>query len=210
MKRARNLLLAIVGLLVLVPCSLARQSDTSRAVLAIDVNLDGLAELGLAEIQEGLQAGPFSGADLELLKQVSRLTFFMSAPESMEAIAAPPVKGEPIPFELFVHVDFKNGEARQKLVDTMKEGIEEVTENGKKVFKPTEKGPSNLRMTFIGDKSLEMGTENFMSSKDKKFLSTNLESIWGTAPKHALLHQNCFAHRCEPCAAGRIANRCPE
>ncbi len=186
MKRVSILLLAIIGLSILVPSSSARQSDTSRAVVAIDVNLDGLADLGFAQIQEGLQAGPLNGADLDVIKQVSRLTFYMSAPESMEAIAEPPAKGDPIPFELFVHIDFKNGEARQKLVDTMKEGIEEVTENGKKVFKPTDKGPSNLRMTFVGDKSLELGTENFMASTDKKFMTPTLLTTWNAAPKHAL------------------------
>ena len=132
MHRSKTIWLAVLGLLLLAPCSWARQGDSSRAVLAIDINLDGLAGLGLGDVPEGFSSGPLNGADLQVIKQVSRFTLFMSAPESIEALAATQGDAKPIPFDVFVRIDFKNGEARHQLIDTMKEGIEEVTVNGQK------------------------------------------------------------------------------
>ncbi len=197
MKSSKVLWLAVLGLLLLVPSAWARQGDTARAVLAIDLNLDGLAALGLGNVPEGLAAGSLNGADLQFIKQVSRFTLFMSAPENIEALAETQGDAKPIPFEIFVRIDFKNGEARQKLIDSMKEGIEEVTVNGQKVFKPTKIGPPNLRLKLIGDKSVEMGTETFIASKDRKFMSPQLEATWNAAPKHAFR----LAADLEPAAA---------
>lgn len=178
--------LILVGLVVFAPLAAAQESKPDRAVLAIDINFAGLAGLGLDKIPEGVATDSFDAADLKTIRQVERFTLYMSAPESVEALGAAQGDAQPIPFDVFVRIDFKDGKTRQQMVDSMKEGIEEVTVDGKKVFKPTKIGPPNLRLTLIGDKSVEMGTASYVEAKDRQFMSDNLKTTWDAAPKHAL------------------------
>jgi hypothetical protein len=185
MKRLNVLLLVILGLYLSAASAAARQSDAERAAVAIDIDVEKLAGPAVMGLAQNMTGGPISADDLDVLRQTSRIRVFMSAPESVEVLSAMQGEGEPIPFEVYVRVDFKSADARQQLIDSMKPGIEEVEENGASVFKPTEIGPPNLRMRKSGEGSVEFGTVGFMESTDQNFLTANLEKAWGAAPPHA-------------------------
>jgi hypothetical protein len=184
MIRAKIWLGLLVGLLVMAPELLARQADAPKAAIALDVDFDGLSGLGFDNLRDSLPPGAMSPGDVEAIKQISRLSVFMAAPDNVQDFGQMS-DGQPIPFEIFVRVKFKTVEARGQFIEAMKEGIAEVSENGQKVFKPTEKGPPNLRLRLVGDSGVELGTEKYMASPDKKLFSANLLSSWNASPNHA-------------------------
>jgi NTP pyrophosphatase (non-canonical NTP hydrolase) len=95
--------------------------------------------------------------------------------------------GADLPMELFSRVEFSSSEALTGAMSKMEEEAEEVTIGGKKFIKPTDPtAPQGMLAQKIDDKTMEMGTEKYLTREDREVMSDGLAAAWKMAPKHAV------------------------
>ena len=185
----KTVCLMVIGLIGLICSSHSSglQSPTKerRAVLAIDVNMERLRSSGLEQVLQEAQAGGAQNEVQSILLFSKRITGALSAPESLQSIMtlAP---GEPVPLDFFLKLQFADADAQAKTIANLQEGLEEVTEGGRKRFKPTSGGPTNIRLVVIDATTIEFGTLNYLDRPDRLVNTPALNNVWKSMPDHAI------------------------
>ena len=153
----------LIGLMCSSPSSGLQSPTRERpAVIAIDVNMERLHSSGLDQIFQEVQAGAARNEVQAVILSAKRMTGALSAPESLQSIMTMS-PGQPIPMDFFLKLQFADVDAQAKALANLKEGFEEVTEEGKKRFKPTLDGPANIRMVVVDAITIELGTLNYLN-----------------------------------------------
>ena len=176
----------LIGLMCSSPSSGLQSPTRERpAVIAIDVNMERLHSSGLDQIFQEVQAGAARNEVQAVILSAKRMTGALSAPESLQSIMTMS-PGQPIPMDFFLKLQFADVDAQAKALANLKEGFEEVTEEGKKRFKPTLDGPANIRMVVVDATTIELGTLNYLNRPDRLVNTPALNDVWKSMPDHAI------------------------
>ena len=184
--------LMVVALCLTATAAYAQQSPLEtkdKAVIEFDINLEKITQselgkqLGLAEKMQGI---PGIKADEMDPSSVSRLFGALSLPDNIAAFEGMG-PGSALPMELFSQVEITDGDTMAEVVKKMEEKSEEVTVAGRKFFKSNEaESPEGMLFHQVDEKTLEMGTEKYVTRADREVMSEGLKKAWSMTPDHAI------------------------
>lgn len=184
--------LAVVALCVVAAPAFAQQSPLEtqeKSVVRFDINLEKItnSELGKKlDLAGKMQDLPNVNADDLDPASISHVFGAMSLPDNMAAFQSMQPGGD-IPMEMFMRVEINDSATLAEAVKKMSEESEEVSIGGKKFMKPTSgEAPEGMLFSKIDDKTLEMGTEKYVTRADREVMTDNLKKAWGMAPEHAI------------------------
>ncbi len=190
--RTALLSLAVVSLCLVTAPAVAQQTPLEtkeQSVIRFEVNMDKIvnSELGKQLDLEGkMQTLP--GVDPEEMDPASIARVFgsLSLPDNIQAFQGMG-PGSDLPMELFTRVEFSDSEALGSALKKMGEDSEEVEVGGKKFMKPSDpEAPQGMLAQKIDDKTMEIGTEKYVTRADREVSTDGLSKAWAMAPKHAV------------------------
>ncbi|QEG24123.1 hypothetical protein [Mariniblastus fucicola] len=190
--RTAFLSLAVVSLCLVTAPAFAQQTPLEakeKSVIRFDVNMDKIvnSELGKQlDLQDKMQTLP--GVDPEEMdpSSISRVFGSLSLPDNVQAFQGMG-PGAALPMELFSRVEFNNSESLSGLLKKMSEESEEVSIGGKTFMKQTDPdAPEGMLAQKIDDKTLEMGTEKYLTRADREVATDGLNKAWKMTPDHAV------------------------
>jgi hypothetical protein len=163
--------------------------DKDKSVVQFEINIDKIvnSELGkLLDFEGKIQSAPGLGEDDMDPSTISRVYGSLSLPDNIAAFQGMG-PGSPLPMEVFSRVVFKSSEEAASAIGKMTEKSEEVSIGGKTFIKPTgEDAPEGMLAQKIDDKTIEMGTEKYLTRADREVTTDALKSAWGKTPKDAV------------------------
>jgi len=161
--------------------------DKQKAVVVFDVRMDLIRTSELAKTL-GLEdqiagAAAQQGADSMDPNSIDRVFGALSAPESMAAAQGAEDGKSPVDF--FAKIVFTDAAAATEALEKMKEkGAGSFEQAGKTYYRPPADGdaPQNMVMTQVDEKTLMVGTEDFVFFPDQKVFTDGLLAAWKGAP----------------------------
>ena len=190
--RTALLSLSLFSLCLVSAPALAQQSPLEtqdKSVVRFEVNMDKIVNSELGKqlgLKDRMQTIPGVNPEEMDPSAISRVFGSLSLPDNIEAFQTMG-PGSELPMQLFSRVEFSNSEALSAAMGTMGEGAEEVTIGGKKFLKPNDPtAPEGMLAQKVDDKTMEMGTEKYLTRKDREVMSDGLAAAWKMAPKHAV------------------------
>lgn len=184
--------LAVVSLCVITAPAFAQQTPLDakeKSVIRFEINMDKIVNsdlgkrLDLADKMQNMPGVDAEGMDPSLIKRVFGS---VNLPDNMDAFrdVGP---GAELPMETFSRIEFANSTALTNAMKKMSEEAEDVTIGGKTYMKPTgADSPEGMLAQKIDDKTLEMGTEKYVTRSDREVNTDGLNKAWAMAPEHAI------------------------
>lgn len=190
--RTALLSLAVVSLCLVSSPVVAQQAPLEvqeKSVIRFEINMDRIinSELGKnLDLATKMQEAP--GIDTEEMdpSSITKVYGSLSLPDNMEAFQSM-TPGSELPMELFSRIEFSESATLTGVMEKMAEKAEEVSLGGKTYLKPTDgDSPPGMLAQKIDDKTLEMGTEKYVTRSDREVNTDGLNKAWGMAPDHAI------------------------
>ena len=189
--RTALLSLTVVALCVVTTPAFAQQTPLEakeKSVIRFDVNMDKIVNSDLGKrfgLADQIKNLPIDSGDMDP-SAISRVFGSVNLPDNIEPFLAME-PGMALPIEMFARVAFSEGGALKSAFEKMSEESEEVTIGGKKFIKPTdEEAPEGLLAQKVDDKTLELGTEKYVTRADREVNTDALNKAWSMAPDHAV------------------------
>jgi len=190
--RTALLSLAVVSLCLVSSQAVAQQAPLvaqEKSVVRFEINMDKIinSELGKKlDLAGKLQEAPgMENEDMDPAT-ISRVFGSLSLPDNIEAFQGMG-PGSELPMQLFSRVEFTEKDTLTALMKKMGEDSEEVSIGGKTFMKPTDgEAPEGLLAQKIDDKTLEMGTEKYVTRSDREVGTEGLSKAWSKTPDHAV------------------------
>ena len=184
--------LTVVSLCLTATSVFAQQSPLEtkdKAVVQFDINFDKITQsdlgkqLDLAGKMKNVPGVKTDGIDPS---SISRLSGALSLPDNIEAFQGLG-PGADLPIEMFSQVQISDSTTMAAAVAKMAEKSEEVSVGGKKFMKSTdETAPQGMLVHEYDEKTIEMGTETYLTRADREVFSDGLKKAWGMTPDHAI------------------------
>lgn len=190
--RTALLSLTVVALCVVTAPAFAQQTPLEakeKSVIRFDINMDKIVNSDLGkrlDLTDKMQNLPNLDSEDMDPSTVSRVFGSVNLPDNIEAFMTMD-PGSALPMELFARVAFSESGALKTAFEKMSEKSEEVTIGGKKFLKPTdEDSPEGMLAQTIDEKTLELGTEKYVTRADREVNTDALNKAWSMAPDHAI------------------------
>lgn len=190
--RTALLSLAVVALCVVTAPAFAQQTPLEakeKSVIRFEVNMDKIVNSDLGkrlDLADKMQNLPNVDPEEMDPSTISRVFGSVNLPDNIAAFQSMG-PGAALPMELFSRVEFSDSGALATVIEKMAADSEEVTIGGKTFMKPTdEEAPEGMLAQKVDDKTLEMGTEKYVTRADRKVNTDALNKAWSLAPKHAV------------------------
>ena len=190
--RTALLSLSVFSLCLVTAPVFAQQSPLEtqdKSVVRFEVNMDKIVNSELGKqlgLKDKMQTLPGVNPEDMDPSAISRVFGSLSLPDNIAAFQSMG-PGSDLPMELFSRVEFSNSEALTGAMSKMEESSEEVKIGGKTFIKPTDPtAPQGMLAQKIDDKTMEMGTEKYLTREDREVMSDGLAAAWKMAPKHAV------------------------
>lgn len=190
--RTALLSLAVVSLCVVTAPAFAQQTPLEakeKSVIRFEINMDKIVNSDLGkrlDLVDKMQNLP--GVDAEEMdpSTISRVFGSVNLPNNIAAFESMG-PGQPLPMETFSRVEFSDASTLTALLAKMAEGSEEVSVGGKTFMQQTDpNAPKGLLSQKVDDKTLEMGTEKYVTRADREVNTDGLNEAWAKAPEHAV------------------------
>ncbi len=190
--RTALLSLAVVSLCLVTAPAVAQQTPLAakeKSVVRFEINMDKIvnSELGKQlDLQDKMQTLPGVNPEEMDPSAISRVFGAMSLPDNIEAFEGMG-PGSELPMELFTRMEFSESQSMNNALSKMSEESEEVSIGGKTFIKPTDPdSPQGMLAHKIDDKTMEMGTEKYLTRADREVSTDGLNKAWAMAPEHAI------------------------
>ena len=160
-----------------------------KAVIEFEINLEKITQSKLGQqldLAGKMEDIPGVQTDEIDPSSISRLFGALSLPDNVEAFEGMG-PGSALPMHLFSQVEINDSATLAEVVKKMEEKSEEVTVGGKKFYKSTEaEAPEGMLFHKVDDKTIEMGTEKYVTRADREVMSDGLKKAWEMTPDHAI------------------------
>lgn len=183
--------LAVAALCLLSTPVFAQQSPLEtkeKAVIQFDFNLDKITQSELGKklgLAERLQDLPGVNSDDLDPASLSRVFGALSLPDNIAAFTLAP--GDALPLEMFSRVEISDSKTFAEALEKMAEKSQEVTIGSKTFMKPDgQAAPDGMLYQKVDEKTIEMGTEKYLTREDREVMSDGLNKAWDMAPDHAI------------------------
>lgn len=190
--RTALLSLAVLTMSLVAAPSSAQQTQLDakdQSVVQFEINMDRIinSELGkLLDLEGKIQTAPGVNTEEMDPSAISRVYGSLSLPDNVAAFQTMG-PGSDLPMEVFSRIEFRDAASVSSAVAKMSEEAEEVTIGGKTFMKPTDaESPQGMLAQKVDDKTLEMGTEKYLTRADREVSTAGLKSAWSKTPKDAI------------------------
>ena len=165
-------------------------AEDQKAVMVFDFRMEKMqsGDLGKALDIEGQMANlPTQSADSPAPDSIARIFGAVSAPESMDAIQNMQMADD-LAMEFFTRIEFKEADDAKMHFDTLVEKSDEKTIGGKTYYSPKEdeEGPKNMLVNMVDEKTIEFGTEAYLTRSNRKVFTDGLNDAWSKVPDDAI------------------------
>lgn len=190
--RTAFLSLAVVSLCLVASPAIAQQAPLEakeKSVIRFEINMDKILNSDLGkrlDLVNKIQEAPGINTDEMDPTTIAKVFGSVNLPDSMEAFQGMG-PGQELPMQLFSRVEFNSSDALKGAMEQMAEKSEEVSIGGKKYMKPTTAdSPEGILTQKIDDKTMEMGTEKYITRADREVNTDGLNKAWSMTPDHAV------------------------
>ncbi len=185
-------LLAVVACLLMCPDCLAQSMPNEKqAEVAFQIDMERMRGTPMYDMMssniEQLQAQSGMSADFDW-NDVNRVFGAMSLPESVAEFEEMQ-GGDVLNLDMFVRVQFVDSAAAEEMMAEIREKGVETDIGGKTFYRPPAEDdvPENLMVTMIDDKTVEMGTEDYLTGGTGPGLfAAGLATAWDSMPEDAI------------------------
>lgn len=184
--------LTVVALCLTTTSVFAQQSPLEtkdKAVVQFDINFNKITQSALGkQLDLAGKMKDIPGVKTEDIdpSSISRLSGALSLPDNIAAFQGLG-PGADLPMQLFSQMEIGDSKTMASAVAKMAEKSEEVTVGGKTFMKSTdETAPQGMLIHEYDEKTIEMGTETYLTRADREVFSDGLKKAWGMTPDHAI------------------------
>lgn len=170
---------------MLLPNNLVAQSDIAnkdRSSLIVELDLKRMMTSPLVDKEQLGQLQQMGILPFDVTN-ANRVFATVQFPDDFIKLTVP--RGKALPFNFLMQVDFADAESAKNMIEPLRDiGVTEVEKNGKTFLAPKgEDAPENLLFHAGKEKSVEMGTEDYITKNSRDFPTKKLASLWSKNAK---------------------------